>query len=372
MPCQALAVDSGLANLLFVRLEHSLTKDIEQKETSFYLKEINPQIISKINASLKPKKSHGWDCMNNYLLKSLAPVLLPTLTSLVNNSLKKGIYPDVFKTARVIPLYKSGDQKLTSNYRPISLAPVISKVYERVVDYQTRKYLDDNNIIPPCQFGFRPGHQPAHLLQELVNKVTDAKHKKHKVAVIFADFSKAFDSLDYRILLGKMKLLGFQGNALQWFSSYLAERHQQTEVNNIVSEKLKLEVGAPQGSVLGPLLYLIYTFNLPLASKKLLSLCFADDSTFILTAENDEQLTDMLQREISILAQWFKDNLLSLNVQKTKMIDFYGTSTGDIKINGITIEKVDNYKLLGVNINKNMLWETHAQKVASKIRPAIY
>ena len=344
---------------------------VKPRNSSFELKTVLVRDVAEVIKSLKNKNSHGWDLMTNHLLKQLAYILNPVLTKIVNLSILQGKYPDSFKTTRVIPLYKAGSKQEVKNYRPISLSPILSKVLERIVCGQTRKYLEKEKIIPDTQYGFRPGHQINHLLQNLVNEVMANKNKKLKSAAIFLDFSKAFDTLSYRILLGKMKLLGFGHSAMSWYGDYLSNRFQYTEINGVLSQKEPITLGVPQGTVLGPLLYLIYTHDLPNATI-LKALLFADDTSLIASGKTDIELHTTLQHEMDILSEWFVHNKLTLNISKSKLMNFYNADAGNISVRNNVLESVQSFKLVGVIITSKLTWDEHAARVAQKIKPACY
>ena len=183
--------------------------------------------------------------------------------------------------------------------------------------------MERNNIIPETQFGFRKGHQTSHLLHSFMSGLLEAKRKSKINLAIYCDYSKAFDCLSHEILLGKMKKLGFNAETLKWFQSYLSNRKQYVEVNGTLSDECDLTVGTPQGSILGPLLYLIYTCDLPQAMSNASAKCFADDTTLHLSDKNLDTLLLKGQSAMDEICQWSIDNKLTLNAKKNTVYDFF-------------------------------------------------
>ena len=319
------------------------------------------------------KTSHGWDLLTNNMLKKWSYFLSYYLAELVNLSISQSTYPTLYKKTRVIPLHKGGSKTTVTNYRPISLAPVISKIIEKVICEQTTDYLTQNNIIPKTQFGFRKGHQTSHLLQAFVNDLMKAKRKSNLSLAIFCDYSKAFDTLSHEILIGKMKKLGFNFETIKWFQSYLSGRVQYVDVNGTLSDESPLKVGTPQGSILGPLLYLIYTCDLPDAVNLGITLCFADDTTIHVQDDNLNDLMTKGQLAMDRVCQWSRDNKLTLNASKTKFMIFTKEETDkSITANDTKLERVKTFKLVGVNISSNLKWDEHCNAVANKVRPVLW
>ena len=307
------------------------------------------------------------------MLKKWSYFLSYYLAELVNLSISQSTYPTLYKKTRVIPLHKGGSKTTVTNYRPISLAPVISKIIEKVICEQTTDYLTQNNIIPKTQFGFRKGHQTSHLLQAFVNDLMKAKRKSNLSLAIFCDYSKAFDTLSHEILIGKMKKLGFNFETIKWFQSYLSGRVQYVDVNGTLSDESPLKVGTPQGSILGPLLYLIYTCDLPDAVNLGITLCFADDTTIHVQDDNLNDLMTKGQLAMDRVCQWSRDNKLTLNASKTKFMIFTKEETDkSITANDTKLERVKTFKLVGVNISSNLKWDEHCNAVANKVRPVLW
>ena len=283
--------------------------------------------------------------------------------------------PDLWKVAKVIPLHKGGDEASFNNYRPISLLSVYSKVLEKAVHKQLYNYAEDF-IITKFQFGFRNNHETTQAVLNYLQNIEQNHLHKHHVAV-FIDIKKAFDSVSHPILIAKLKHYGLDETALRWFKNYLHNRKQRTLYNGISSEEQSLRCGVPQGSILGPLLFLIFINDMPMASK-LATTLFADDTTFQLSGNDLDQLEKEINNELLKSAKWFSDNHLTLHPGKTRYV-CHGTKPDRnlvLTLNGTEIQRISRdseetaFKFLGLWIDEDLSWKEHVQKVTDKIRKA--
>ena len=295
------------------------------------------------------------------------------LAHLINCSQKSGIFPENGKIARVIPVYKGkGSKHSFENYRPISLLPVFSKIIERLIYNKIFEFLVRYEILFESQFGFRAGHNTMHATLDFIKTIEDSIEAGNFAIGIFCDLSKAFDTLNHEILLEKLEHYGIRDTALTWFKSYLDGRHQYVELNGYKSTTLPLEVGVPQGSILGPLLFLLYINDLPSATN-LKSVMFADDTNLLILGNNLEALTTLLNSELEGVSDYFKANQLKLNAKKTKMVIFRrkalpaSNSQVDVFLDGERLEISDEAPFLGVTIDSTLNWEKHCNSVANKI-----
>ena len=228
------------------------------------------------------------------------------------------------KRAKVVPIFKnSGSETVMKNYRPVSLLPVFSKILERIVYNRLFHYLIKHSILHPSQYGFQENLSTEQAILELQDRLLDIMNNKECCIGIFMDLSKAFDTLDHNILLKKLNHYGIRGIALDWFQNYLSDRCQYVNINGTNSELLPITCGVPQGSILGPLLFLIYINDLPLVSKKAVTILFADDTSALYRGKTYDELINIVDNDLSLLSDWFKCNKLALNESKTKYIIFH-------------------------------------------------
>ena len=349
---------------------------------NFNLVEVK-DIIDTIN-KLAPKSSCGYDNISTKLLKQLSPIVSPFITVIINQSLCTGIFPDKLKIAKVLPLFKKGNIHLFDNYRPISLLPSISKVFEKIVYKQVYDYFLTHKLIYNSQYGFRHLHSTELAALELSDRLMQNLDKGKIPIAVYLDLSKAFDTLDHYILLEKLMYYGIKGTELSWFQSYLSNRRQYVHFDDSDSSLLTISTGVPQGSILGPLLFLIYMNDISEASDKFYSILYADDTTlteplcsFDVLADsrnfNRSILTENINRELKAIHIWLCVNKLSLNIPKTKFMIFHHKQRKidnfipELKINDYVIERVCEFNFLGLIIDESLSWNAHIQKVSNKI-----
>ena len=249
--------------------------------SKFQLKPLEEEEVVKIMKNPQPKRSCGTDTIDNKVVKTCHQELGIPMTHIINKSIKEGKVPLLYKQARIIPLYKKGAANTCGNYRPVSLLSALSKILEKAVCGQLIRYLDDYNLLCDQQFGFRPKNQTTHVVQHMMNVITDASVQDRVTIATYIDLSKAFDCLQYDKLFQKMVSLGFQDNTLNWFKDYLTDRRQCVDIDGEQSEWLDVKLGVPQGSILGPILFLIYVNDINKCNKHADYAKFADDTTIL-------------------------------------------------------------------------------------------
>lgn len=322
------------------------------------------------------RKCPGWDGLDATVIKETAPYFVDTLTSLINKSMAEGIFPTELKIAKVIPLYKNNDATLINNYRPVSILPLFSKIFEKIMYARLMSFINKHNLLYNLQFGFRKGYNTNLALITLIDKLSEALDNGNHVVGVFLDFSKAFDTVNHNILLKKLNTYGIRGIALKWLSSYLNNRTQYVNFNDENSRYGNIKCGVPQGSVLGPLLYLIYVNDIVNVSPNLFPILFADDTNIFLEGNNIDNVVDNMNLELNKLMDWTIANKLSLNVDKTNYMIFSmkgkrAKPNRNLYINNRQLKRVEYTKFLGVIIDDKLSWNEHVKYIKNKMSKGI-
>ena len=342
---------------------------------AFKFQRLTPDILCEAVANLKPKASSGPDMISTKMLKSLFPALAPVFTHAFNLSFQLGMVPAQHKIAKVIPIHKAGPAGDFNNYRPISLLNSASKLLERLVARQLTGYLNKHDLLYDNQYGFRKGRSTLQPVLVFLNHILSNKVPKRMrhTAAIFLDLKKAFDTVSHRVLLNKLRNMGVCGIALKWFTDYLSDRKQSVSINGTASDLLDVTCGVPQGSILGPLLFLIYINDMPLAVR-FLTLLFADDTTLQMSDQDAGFLNMRVNDQLIVGEKWFRANFLTLNVAKTKYMLFpankgFGDASQvlNLVLDGKKIEKVSSFKFVGLHLDELLSWDVHHAHVVKKV-----
>ena len=345
---------------------HLATSNSSATENCIILEPCSGNEIFDIIKGLKNSTTSDF---NVTALKYINEHIHDVFLDVINASLTQGIFPTMLKCAKVIPVFKSGKKSLVSNYRPISLLSVFSKVYEKVMYARVLNFLETNNSIYRGQYGFRPKHSCENALIDAQTNIIHALNRKQIALLLLIDFSKAFDMVDHDILLDKLYHLGIRGVANEWFKSYLANRSQYVCINSCTSVVRNLNYGVPQGSILGPLLFVIYINDIPGICKDVHFILYADDANIIITGHTMDEIEIKLKNFIRKLNIWVNSNSLKLNIGKTKYMIFSNLSKRDInfEINGTKIERKREERFLGVIIDEKLAWTAHKLALTRKL-----
>ena len=327
-------------------------------------------IINKFNIH----KGTGPNSIPPLFLHHMLSALAEPLSLIANLCLVTGTHPDKLKLAKITPIYKKGSKLLTCNYRPISLLSNINKIFEKLIHSRVLAFLNNHNTFYKHQYGFRPKHSTNHTLINITETIRDALDQGKYACGVFVDFQKAFDTVNHSILLGKLNHYGIRGQALNWFKSYLYNRKQFVSVLGFESEKLVMKHGVPQGSVLGPLLFLIYINDLHRSINDATTYHFADDTHLLAIDKCPHTIQTKLNRDLKGLYKWLLANKISLNATKTELVIFRKPSTTkpqiNLKINGTRIHPSTNIKYLGVYLDEYLNGEAHCNQLQKKLNRA--
>ena len=337
---------------------------------SLFLKPTTEEEILDIVKKSEDKNSTDSDDLSMLTLKKVFLSICSPFTNICNKSLSNGVFPNNMKIAKVIPLFKSGENDIFTNYRPVSLLSQFSKILEKLVDRRLDSFFDKHKILVEQQYGFRKARSTSMAITQLIEDITNANEEKKFTAGVFIDLKKAFDTIDHSLLLKKLDHYGVRGVSNDWLRSYLSDRKQYVSFNSLKSDLMSISCGVPQGSILGPKLFILYINDICNVSKLLQFVLFADDTNIFCSDVNILDLCKNVSLELDKLNIWFAVNKLSLNVSKTNFILFGNRKYNgvvDIKINGINIERVYVTKFLGVLIDHKLNWKDHINHICNKV-----
>jgi hypothetical protein len=347
-------------------------------KTFFCYPTCSEEVLSCIN-KLTGNKSPGIDGISANVVKKVANIISPVISHLINLSFETGCFPESLKVALVIPLHKKDNNLDLNNYRPISLLSVFSKIFEKIMKLRILKFLNSNNFFCKNQFGFMEGKSTEDALLNFCSFVFEGLNQNEFVGGIFVDITKAFDSVNHELLCDTLWRAGVRGTPLNWFKSYLSNRQQCVRVRRSVSDSLSITHGVPQGSVLGPILFLVYINSLCNGKFSGSLSCFADDTAICYRANSQQDLVFRMQSDLDKLKIWFTRNKMVLST-KTKSIQFslkkchenlnlfykckHCLLSTDVSCNNcIKIEQVDHIKYLGIVLDERLNWKNHVAQI---------
>ena len=377
-------IDDGIPVADIPTFEQYLTTP---QQASIYLSDTNATEIENIIGEFINGKSSDIPVI---LVKRTANLISEPLANLYNKCMADGIFPEELKVGKITPIYKKGNTELLENYRPVSTLPIFGKIFEKLIYARLYSFLTAKNILHENQYGFRKGHSTSHALHSSVEFIRQATDNNKHVLGIFIDLSKAFDTLDHRILLNKLNNCGIRGQALDLMKNYLTKRYQYTSISGVKSEKREILFGVPQGSVLGPLLFLLYINDLKNCYKGPFCnfIFYADDTNIFVVGESREEAHLLANKVLCMVNKYMNCNLLHINMNKSCYMHFEPSSDNKEKcartmpfvsnknlnqmiyINNSPIRKVKETRFLGVIIDDKLNWSAHIDHVAKKLRSA--
>ena len=332
------------------------------------LPRVTPEHIRKIIKSLNPVGG-GIDRISGFILQGTYEPLISHITFFFNLCLNCAVFPERLKIAVIVPIYKAGQKNRFNNYRPISLLPMFSKILEKIVHTALVSFLNDNNVLNPLQFGFRKLHSTYMPIVHMYDKVTEYLQNNEMTCAIYLDLKKAFDTVSFEILCKKIKKIGIRGAFSKMLESYLSDRHQVLKIEDVVSQKQMIKMGVPQGSILGPLLFIIYINDICNVTDIGTFYLFADDTAICIHGRSCDELQSKINNLVPKIEEWFYANRLSLNAAKTNYQIYSKANTINLNIvfNGMQIERKQCIKYLGILVDENLKWSSHLNSVTSVV-----
>ena len=361
-------------------------------EDSIEMNPIAENEIDKYINELKDMAAPGVDNIETKTIKAIKIYIVQPLTHIFNICLDTNTFPDSFKLAIIKPIFKAKEKYKTENYRPISLLTHFSKLLEKCIKHRLITFFNYNNIISKSQFGFLNNLSTQDAIHSLTSKISSSIDLSLKSIAIFLDLAKAFDTVDHQILIQKLHNVGIRGSPLQLIESYLSNRTQHVKIDNHLSKPRTLSVGVPQGTVLGPILFLIYINDLCNIHLNGRLVSYADDTALIFTGSTLESTIHTAETELKKVYEWLDNNLLTLNLSKTIYMTFFNTHSNnknndnpvsirmhestckdnDHTCNCYKLVRVEQTKYLGIIIDETLKWKPHIQSIIRKIRLLAY
>ena len=364
---------SSVGNILENNLrssDQSPYSHIDRNPNSFALFPVTQQEIINIIAKLKNTHTE----LNNIsieIFKSVGELVSVPLVKIINTSFSNGVFPECLKLAKITPIFKKENKLLHINYRPISSLPFLSKIFERCMTNRLLSFFNKFELFSDRQYGFLKNKSTKDAVFSFTETIYDAFDSSNHNISILVDLKSAFDTVNHGILLKKLELYGIRGHSLQWFKSYLTDRKFRVRIGKKFSDQQTVNIGIPQGSILGPILFIIYNNDLPRISNRLMTTLFADDTNFSLTDNDYNGMVRTLNSELLKIQEWTVANRLTINNSKTELLLFSNKHTThnneQIFFNGNYVKYVDHAKFLGVFVDTKLNFKEHINYITKKI-----
>lgn len=357
---------------------------------SIFLSSVTALEVHRVISSLRTTSSSGFDNINGGCLKRVSWYVVDVLAHLINLSFREGIFPEALKFAVVVPIYKKGDKRAAENYRPISLLSIFSKIYEKLMKVRLLGFLKKYSLLPGYQYGFREGRGCEQALESFLGRVAEEMNEDRKVGALFLDVCKAFDTVNHDLLLRKLEAFGIRGIALKWFSTYLSGRRQSVRIGSVLSAAIKLLSGVPQGSILGPILFIIYIHDIHLAGLLGVPTAYADDIAITYSGKSYAEVMQAMNHDINVIKLWFDHHFMLLSQKSNYMLfalrgepdqstlkvhqgDCVSRATSDSCSSACyEIDRVSTFKYLGVTLDQNLTWRDHIELVRKHLRVSMW
>lgn len=355
---------SILESLPTAQEDHSLFLNKMTRPTTFFF--LYPVVENDVQSAINSlKNSSCFDIydINTKILKSASHIICPFLSVIINKCFCSGYFPNSFKVSKVLPIFKKGDKNVLENYRPISIVPLFGKVIEVILKNRLVSFLDKFSVLSSSQFGFIKGRSTIQAVLEVVADAVDGLDRGELRSALLCDLSKAFDCISHGILLDKLVYLGIDGVPNSLIKSYLSNRRQLVSINGAQSGQRTVNSGVPQGSVLGPLLFIIYVNDFAVNMLPSRAILYADDSTLLISATNSQQLHDNTTAALDMAQRWFTSNSLKLNCDKTQLINFSFSNVNN---------NISSVKMLGITMDSGLKWQGHIDDLCNKLSKQIY